>query len=114
MLGDALEHVPQIPVRIDVVEVRGGDQRVDVRRPLAAGVGAGEQIVAPTEDQRPDRTLGAVVVDLDAAIVAIAGQRRWAAIAAQKIRGYDKGYFNSCLSSYAPRFGVPWGRQINH
>ena len=74
MLGDAFEHMPQIQVRVDVIETRGGDQRVDVGRPLAAGVGAGEQIVASPEDQRPNRALGGVV-DLDAAIVAIAGQR---------------------------------------
>src|SRR5437867_7770991 len=55
MLGDALEHMPQIQVRVNVVEACGGDQRVDIRCPLAAGVGAGEQIVAPPKDQRPNR-----------------------------------------------------------
>src|SRR5665647_1319624 len=64
MLGDPFEHMPQIQVRVDVVEACSGDQSVDIRCPFAASVGAGEQIVAPPQDQRPNCAFGGVVVCL--------------------------------------------------
>ena len=66
----------QVRLGIDAVELGGADQRVDRRGALAAGVGAGEQLVLPSERDRAQGSLGGVVVDLDAAVVAVARQRR--------------------------------------
>jgi len=76
MLGDALEHMMQVEIGIHAVEQRRADQAVDVGGALATHIRTGKHVVAPAEDQRPDRTLGAVVIDLDAAIITIAGQCR--------------------------------------
>lgn len=45
MLGDAPEDVTQVGFRVEPVEFRGADQRVGVGCALAAGVGAGKEIV---------------------------------------------------------------------
>lgn len=45
MLGNALEHMAQIGLRIETVELGCPDQRVDRRRSLAALVRAGKQVV---------------------------------------------------------------------
>src|SRR5579862_181716 len=74
MLGDPLEHMAQVEIGIHPIEQRRTDQAIDVSGALAPGIGAGKQVVASAEDQRSDRTLSAIVVDLDATVVAIAGQ----------------------------------------
>ena len=76
MVGDALEHVAQVRLGIEAVELGRLHQAVDRRGALAARVGAGEQVVLAAEGDAAQRALGGVVVDLDAAVVAIAGQRR--------------------------------------
>jgi len=42
MVGDAAQHVGQPGLRIDVVELGGGDQGVHRRGPLATAIGTGE------------------------------------------------------------------------
>ena len=44
LAGDAGEHVGEPGLRIDVVELDGGDQGADYRSALAAAVGTGEQL----------------------------------------------------------------------
>jgi len=43
MIGDASEHVGEPGLRVDIVELSGGDQGVYRSRALAAAVGAGEK-----------------------------------------------------------------------
>lgn len=74
MLGDPFEHLAQIQIGITVVEQSGADETVDASCALATGIRAGEQVIAPAQDQRSNRALGTVVVNLDAAVVAIAGE----------------------------------------
>jgi Nucleotidyltransferase domain len=40
VIGDAAQHIAEPGLRIDIVELGGGDQRVHRRRPLAAAIGA--------------------------------------------------------------------------
>ena len=53
MVGDAAQHVGEPGLRVDVVELGGGDQRVHGRRPFAAVVGAGEEPVFAADGNRP-------------------------------------------------------------
>ncbi|AMU19173.1 hypothetical protein A3203_38750 (plasmid) [Burkholderia cenocepacia] len=72
MISDALKHRVQVGKRLDIVQACRADEAVDHRRALATAVGAREQIIAPAEDQRPDRALRRIVVHLDAPVFAIA------------------------------------------
>ena len=76
MRGDALEHVPQVQVRIDAVQTTGADQAVQARCRLPARIRAGEEVVATPEHERTDRALGGVIVDLDAAVLDVARECR--------------------------------------
>ena len=75
MLSNALEHISQIRFWIEAVEFRRADERVDGSGSLAAGIRAGEQMVLAPERDRAQRTLGGIVVDFCAPIIAIATQR---------------------------------------
>jgi hypothetical protein len=66
--GDAGEHVREPSLRVDVVELRGGDQAVDKGGPFAAAVGAGEEPRLPTEGDAAQRALGGVVREADTAV----------------------------------------------
>lgn len=70
MLGDAFEDVSQVGLGVDAVELGGTDQAVDVGGTFAAGVGAGEEIILPTERDGAQRALGGVVVNLPTSICA--------------------------------------------
>ncbi len=61
---------------VNTVELGRADQRVDRGGTLAAAVGTGEQVVAPTDGDTAQRPLGGRVVDLDDALVAVTQQRR--------------------------------------
>src|SRR5579859_3305987 len=76
MLGDTLEHRTQIHIRFDAIQACRADQAVDDRRTLSTAVRTSEQIVAPAENQRPDRSLRGVVIYLDAPVFTVAHQRR--------------------------------------
>ena len=65
---DALEHVGQLGLGIDIVQFRGVDQRRQDRPSLASGIGPGEQSVLPAQRDRTDAALDGVVVDLHPAI----------------------------------------------
>ena len=75
MVGDAGEHVAQVGFGVEAVELGGLDERVDRGGTLAAGVGAGEELILSAEGQRPDGALGGIVGDFEPAVGEIAGQR---------------------------------------
>ena len=76
MVGDAVDHLAQISLRIGAVELGGFDERVRRGGALAAGIGAGEQIVLAAERERADGALGGVVADLQGAVIEVARERR--------------------------------------
>ena len=74
MIGDAGEHVTQTSFQVYTVELGGFDERVYGGGPPATGVGASKEPVLAAQRYAADRTLGGIVVDLDAAIVEVARQ----------------------------------------
>lgn len=52
MIGDAPHHSTQVGFRGNAVQFRRADQTVDRRRPLAAGIGTGEQIILASQRDR--------------------------------------------------------------
>ena len=75
MVGDAADGVGQPSRRVDTVELRSLDEAVDVGGTVPALVRTCEQPVLVTDGERADGALGRVV-DLEAAVARIAGQRR--------------------------------------
>jgi hypothetical protein len=71
-----LEHVLEIGVRFDAVQFARFDERADRCPTSAAAVGASEQMILAPEGDRTDRALDGVRVELDAAILEEASQRR--------------------------------------
>ena len=78
VIGDAAKDVGQPGLRIDAVELGGLDQGVGDRSTPAAALGANEQIILPAQSHGFHRALGAVVVDLQAAMLEI-GPQTWQA-----------------------------------
>lgn len=74
MLGNARKHFAEVCFRIVPVELHGAQQAVDRRGAIAAGVAAGEQEVLAPKRDASQRPLGRIVVDLDAAVIAIPPQ----------------------------------------
>ena len=74
MLRDALEHEPQVGVRVDVVELGAADEGVDHRRARAAGIGAQMQVILATDCDTSQRALGEIVVRLHATVINKANQ----------------------------------------
>src|SRR5258708_29251539 len=72
--SEAREHIAQPGLGIDAIELGGLGQRVDGGGGLAAHVAAGEQPILAAESDGTDRPLSGIVVDFDAAVVAIAGE----------------------------------------
>src|SRR5512144_2512871 len=72
MLGNAREHLAQVGLRIEPVELGRLHQTVDRRRSLAARVRTHEQVVASAKCNSAQGAFGGVVVDLDAAVVDVA------------------------------------------
>lgn len=75
VVGDTGEDVAEIGEGIDAVQLACIDQAVDDGGALTSVVGTGEQPVLAAEGDTPERILGAVIVDLQAVILSIAGQR---------------------------------------
>lgn len=71
----ALEHVFEVAVGLDVIELCGGDEGTDRCPPLSAAIGTGEQMVLAPKGHRSDGALDWVVVELDAAIVEASGRK---------------------------------------
>ena len=53
MVGNAGEHVGEIMLRVEAVELGAFDQRIDRRGAAAAGIGAGKQIILAANCNRP-------------------------------------------------------------
>ena len=76
MIGDAPEDITQVSERVDAAQLAGFDQTVDRCGAGAAAVGAGEQPVFATKRDTAQGVFGTVVIDLQPAVVEVAGQRR--------------------------------------
>ena len=68
------EHVAQVSVRFDIVQLAGFDQGADDCPSIAATVAAGNEMILASERHGRDSTLNWIGVELDAAIVEEAGQ----------------------------------------
>jgi hypothetical protein len=73
VIGDAGEDVAKIVLGVEAVELGGLDEGEDSGGAVTALVRPGEEPVLAAEGDRADGALGGVVVDLDAAVVAISG-----------------------------------------
>jgi len=73
--GQASEDVCEIGKGFDVVEDAGLDQRIGDGRGAAAALGAGEEPVFSADGDRAHGALAQVVVDLEDAVIRIAGER---------------------------------------
>src|SRR5690242_10722924 len=73
--GDVLQDELQVGLRIEVAQLRCSDQRVHCRGTFTASVCAGEEVILPSERYGTQRTFRRGVVDLDAAIIAVAHKR---------------------------------------
>ena len=74
-IGDAGEDVGEPGLRVNVVELGGGEEGAYGCPSGAAAVGACEQMVLTTERDRPDCALDDIGVDLDAAVVEEASKK---------------------------------------
>ena len=75
VIGDAGEHVGEIVLRVETVELGALDQRVDRRGAAAAGIGAGEQIILAANGDTAQGAFGGIVVERQPAVVEAAHQR---------------------------------------
>jgi hypothetical protein len=62
VVGDSFDHVAQISLRVDSIELRGADEAVHRGCALALRVQAAEQVVLAPERDGAKRALGGVVV----------------------------------------------------
>jgi hypothetical protein len=53
MIGDAGEHVGDIVLRVETVELGGLDQGIDCRGAATTGIGAGKQVILAANGNRP-------------------------------------------------------------
>jgi hypothetical protein len=53
MVGDAGEHIGDIMLRVESVELGAFDQRIDRGDAAAAGIGAGKQVILAANSNRP-------------------------------------------------------------
>ena len=70
----ALEHISDIGVWLDLIELRGFDQRYNRGPTLRAAIAAGEQMILAAERDRPDCPLDRIGVELDAAVIKEPGE----------------------------------------
>ena len=75
MLGDAPKHVAQVRFGIEPIELGRLHQAVDRGGALAARVRAEEEVVLAAKAHAAQRSLGRIVVDLDAPVLAVARER---------------------------------------
>lgn len=70
----SLQHVTQVCVRLDVIELARLDQRTENCPSSSAAVATGKEVVLAAERHRSDRSLDGVRVEFDAAVMEEAGQ----------------------------------------
>lgn len=61
VIGDAGEHVGNVELRVEAIELGALDQRVHGRGAPAAGVGAGKEVVLAADRDTAQRPLGRVL-----------------------------------------------------
>jgi hypothetical protein len=69
VIGEAAQHVFEPRLRVDVVELGGGDERVDRGCTLTSAVGTREQPIAPSEGDAAQCSFGGVVRQANPAVV---------------------------------------------
>src|SRR6185503_15600591 len=74
-LGQTIDDVGEIGVRIESVEPSRFDNRVYVRRPQATFVAAQEEKILPRHSDGPQSSFRGIVIDSQTAVAGIAGQR---------------------------------------
>ena len=74
VIVDAGERIGEPGLRIDVVELRGLDQRGHGRRPVGTTFGAGEEPRLSAKCKSPKSTLGRIIRQADPAVVDKAGE----------------------------------------
>ena len=75
MIGNLCQHLAQIAFGIYAVEFGRADQAINRRRPFAAHLRAGKQIILAVQSDSAQGALRCVVVDFDATVVTIPRQR---------------------------------------
>src|SRR6218665_1675793 len=75
VVGNAIEHVAQVGLRVDTAQLGRADQGVDHRSATPTAIGAQVQEVLASDRDASQRTLRRVVVRLDAAVVNEARER---------------------------------------
>src|ERR1700686_1819296 len=73
--GDADEHVGEIVLRVETVELGTLDQGVDCSGAAASGIGAGKQIILAANGDTAQGAFGGIVVERQAAVVEETHQR---------------------------------------
>src|SRR5258708_2800194 len=68
-LGHALQDVPEIGERLDVVELCRGDEGTNGGPSLSATIGAGEQMVLAPKREGSDRARARMVVEIDPTVL---------------------------------------------
>lgn len=76
MISDVREHMAQPGLRINAIELGGADQRIDCCGPFPTAVGAGKEIIAPTNGNPTQCPFGSRIVDLNDPVIAIARECR--------------------------------------
>ena len=74
MLGNAAEDIGEPSLWIDLVELRGLDQRIGSRRSSTTSFGSGEQPVFSSDGYPPHTPFCRIVVDAQAAVTEIGAQ----------------------------------------
>jgi len=70
MIGNSIEHVPQVRLWIETVQFGRADQTVHRSSALPAGIGSREQVVLAAERNSPQRALRRIIVDFKLAVLA--------------------------------------------
>jgi hypothetical protein len=74
VIGDMREHMAQIGFGIEPVEPGRPDEGIEDSGAFASAVRAGEEVVATTDGNTAQGSLGCGVIDLDAAVVQVTDQ----------------------------------------
>ncbi len=68
-VNHALEHIGDIGIRFNLIELRGFDQRADRCPAFATLITAREQMILAAQRNGPDGPLDRVGIELDAAVL---------------------------------------------
>jgi hypothetical protein len=75
-VGHACEHVFEVSVGLNVIELRRCEKRGDHGPSIRAAVGAGEQMVFSAQSQRPDGALDRIGIEFDTTVIQEPAQGR--------------------------------------